>query len=234
MKVAASIAALVIAAAALPAQAGQLLLNGGFETGTASGWTISGTNNGGCGQNFNVSDSGMASGCTGWAPIPAGFVNPNSGHFAAYAAFDGSGPLNHTITQTFSLAGNFNKATVSWYDALGLGAGWSYPQAREYTVSLLNSQGVVVADLMTESYSHGGVFQGWTQHTKDISAFLPGLGKSASLRFNLHVPQSFTGPAAFGLDDVSVNASAVPEPASLALLGLGLLGLGMVRRQRKS
>lgn len=234
MKVASSIAALVIAAAALPAQAGQLLVNGGFEAGNAAGWTISGANTGGCGQNFNISTTGAAAGCTGYNPISSTFVSPNGGNFAAYAAFDGSGPLDHTISQAFSLTGNFNKASVTWSDALGFGAGWSYPVAREYTVSLLNSKGIVVANLMTESFAKGGVLQGWTQHTTDISAFLPGLGNSASLRFNLHVPQSFTGPAVFGLDDVSVNASAVPEPASLALLGLGLLGLGMTRRQRKS
>jgi hypothetical protein len=34
----------------------------------------------------------------------------------------------------------------------------------------------------------------------------------------------------FRVDDFTVNASAVPEPASLALLGLG--GLALLRRRR--
>lgn len=229
-----SIAALVFAAAAVPAQAGQLLVNGGFETGNPMGWTISGVNGSGCAQNFNVGANGFASGCTGYNPIPSGFVNPHSGTYAAYAAFDGSGPLNHTITQQFNLAGNYNKATVSWFDALGFGAGWSYPQARVYTVSLLNNQGTVVADLLSTSYSQGGTFQSWTEHTADISAYLPALGTEGFLRFNLSVPQSFTGPAVFGLDDVALNASQVPEPGSLAILGVGLLGLALSRRQRKA
>ncbi len=37
----------------------------------------------------------------------------------------------------------------------------------------------------------------------------------------------------FGVDSVTFSSS-VPEPASLALVGVGLVGLGLVRRRRKS
>jgi hypothetical protein len=44
----------------------------------------------------------------------------------------------------------------------------------------------------------------------------------------------FDGPEIVGTFSVTLRAADVPEPATLALLGLGLLGLGVARRRRRA
>lgn len=41
----------------------------------------------------------------------------------------------------------------------------------------------------------------------------------------------FTSPSGYGIDDLSFE-TAVPEPASLALIGLGMLGVAATRRRK--
>jgi len=212
-----------------------LLTNGGFENGNSAGWTVTGSGNGSCNQNFVVSNSGSATQCAGYAPVPATFVDPHSGGYAAYASFDGAGPVHHTITETFTVPVGTSSATVEWFDAFGFGAGWTYPLARVYSVNLLDSSNALVGTLQSTSFVNqaGGIFQDWTGHSADISALLSGLsGQNAKIQFDLFIPQTFTGPAVFALDDVSVTAGgAVPEPGTAALLALGALGLGLGRRR---
>ncbi|MEO9191777.1 MAG: PEP-CTERM sorting domain-containing protein [Acetobacteraceae bacterium] len=42
------------------------------------------------------------------------------------------------------------------------------------------------------------------------------------------------GPDTINIDDISVTPAAVPEPAAIALLAAGLLGLGVVRRRARN
>lgn len=94
-------------------------------------------------------------------------------------------------------------------------------------------------DLGFPSPGVGGPFPPWTPDA-DI-AFASGLYSSAVLNLSsgahaisirdIHIPPTTAGGSPFGDGTVAFRVT-VPEPASLALVGLALIGLAITRRRR--
>jgi hypothetical protein len=154
----------------------------------------------------------------------AGLINTSVGSTAFNAlpavsgdqiAFvQGNGSYIEQVLSSLS-AGTYS---LGFYSA-GRQSGGSYDGTTSYAVSF---GGIVVGNETTASYDS------WRQYLITVSAAGPSV-----LRFE---NTSAAGDHTFFIDDVSLTAvTSTPEPASMALLATGLIGVaGVVRRKHSA
>lgn len=99
-------------------------------------------------------------------------------------------------------------------------------------------------DIQTSDNSTNGLDGSWTTISHVAGDFNPSNGDWTKLvnssftnwvRFNMTYQgrAAFGGSPAFYLSEVDFYGNAVPEPATMALLGIGLLGAGLTKRRKK-
>ncbi len=202
--------------------------NGGFETGDLTNWTTTGLGTTGTCPNgnrdWNVGSTGGATGCSDPGAPPAGT-------YAAYNMFDASGPTTYSLTQSFAVGLiPLLNATLAWSDA----ATWSITGAdRVFSVDILNGA-TVLQNFYTLNANGVGSYT-WTGRSFDVTSLLnANLGNTLTLRFQVSIPETWTGPAGLGVDAVSLDGETIPEPATFGLLGAGLVIGSLVRRRMKA
>ena len=206
----------------------QLITNGGFETGDFTGWTHF-NQSGGSGDWF-VSNSNTS-------PL-SGFSTPGpaSGNF--YALTDQTGPGAHVLLQTFTIPVGATDVTLTFNLFSQNQNGTAFcPGSLDYTASPNQCDRVDIltgtagafdtgAGVVDNLYEDAPPPTGWLSESFNLN-LLPG---TYQLRFGEVDDQFFNQ---MGVDNVSLTVQA-PEPATLSLLGVALLGFGAIRRRKRA
>jgi len=202
-------AAAVLAAMTMSAQAG-VLINEGFDNVAnlaSSGWVFA--------------SAGTPGGITnGWFQ-GAGIFDAQSGNAASYAQANYNNAPAGGFIDSWLITPTFDAslgATISFYLRA---AGEGY--ADQVNFGFINADGSFTGTALTTVNPVPA--NGWTQYTAWVGANVLG-----SARFAFEYTGAADSSNAVGLDSLTVD---VPEPASLALIAGGLLGLGAMRRRAR-
>lgn len=211
------IGATALVAGGLPVMAHaapNLVANGGFETGSFSGWTLGGDASGlRTAQNTdNVSSLQSFSG-TPW--------KAHTGTWFAVFGSEGTSSLTQVI------GGSFNSFSLDlWAGGAGFQVLWDGELAQGNGFSVENGFGGNTPDAYDATLAENGFER--TRGFEKYTFLLPG---SAAASHRLQI-RNLGLPSAFGyipvLDSVmlaGVGAANVPEPPAIMLMGIGLLGL---------
>lgn len=215
--------ALAVSLMAMAGTAQANLTNGGFESGL-SGWSTTGAASA-TGTNVNAGSG---------AALVTNATNNNLGTFTG-TSIPGTG--GGGISQSFSFTG---ASTLSFK--------WDFQTGEETSPgNFFNDAAYVVIDGIasllantTSALFAGAAGNGFTEKT-GYQTFSTALGSgSHTLAFVVTDVGDSIVDSGLYLDAISVNpvpnaeTNNVPEPGSLALLGLGLAGLAVVRQRKTS
>lgn len=192
------------------------LLNGGFETGDFTNWT---TNNG---LSKVVSSKIVSTAGTPSGPTAFTTMTPTEGKFFALL------PAGNKATTIFSDAFDVkvgDKISFDWFFSAEDFKPWN--DFASYSLELLVANTIISADILGMVSTVGDYgLAGWNNFS-----YTSPLAGDMSLKFSSVNTKDNKLNSLLGIDNVSVGATAVPEPSALVILGLGFLAFGISRKK---
>ncbi len=178
----------------------EVVTNGSFETGDFTAWQTAMTGTPIFYGPWTVSGSG--NGAPGFFGMAS--TDPQDGQFVAWNGFDAVGPMDFVLSQEVTLPPG--EATLSWKERIQWNFGLVSGQksARVHTVEIRDpdTDALLATVRSFETETTNEVHDtGWQDFEVDVSAFA---GQTVTLVFRQHIPEMFTGPGQFEVDDVSL------------------------------
>jgi len=170
------------------------IVNGDFETGNFSGWTLANSGNG----TFVINN--------GTYPSPDGPLPPYSGNFSALSTQ--SGPGIHTIYQDVTLPAGTTSATLCWADRIrNHASSFSDPQ-QEFRMEIRDTNNQVLSTLFSTNPGDP-LISGWTERSAGISQYA---GRTIHVAFT---EEDHLGYFNVHLDNIRIESGGGPSCPSV-------------------
>ncbi len=183
-------------------------VNGGFETGNLSGWSIGGAGTVSVVNSHTTSTSG-----------PFATYNPVEGNYFAVLAGENVGVYT-TIQQSFSVAVGDTLFGSAFFDADDY-----LPYNDDAYVRILQGNNVLFYSDVSQVGDYGNT--PWTNFTYTFSA-----GGTYTLEAGVRNVLDGSLPSVLGIDGFVAGPTAVPEPGSILVWGMSIVGAVAAKRRR--
>lgn len=207
----------VLACSATSLRAAELMVNGSFETGNFTGWTVTNASNSFI--NWNVSGPGAGG---GFIPVPV-VTSPVDGTRVAWQGIACNAGSSYILFQQVTLP-PATTAQLRWRDRFQDnlsefcgGSGEPVCGTVNYRVDIVNTSNVVLQNLLSiTAPANANTDTGWQLRIANVTAFA---GQTIRVRFMTTPTVTWDGPGQLEIDAVSLQAPALTTSASVQIGG---------------